>query len=367
MSHPPDDRHHASSSSARAPASVDRGRHDPKLEEARWEHFRFGRDQPPGSRLRRQLARPAWLVLAIVLALGSAGVVAALQPLPDGANRPDLTWAADSILSGRLDGATHELMLLKGDVDILGDQTRATLAAVAQANDASLTMARNMGNSTIDSIETRRASLDGLLDCSRWNDSFRQALAQMYNTALVERYNDICLAIESVVPLKADWQSLVAGSQTAMQVAADIDGHDQVAAAALQLATQGRYTDALAKLSEAAAKIADATGIAATESKTADVSTLTSWLSRTTAMDQALATLWNATIASNGRVTSEVTAALKNVNSAKALLPDSNAVLQIVLHELAGSMTGSGISIETARGALAVAVADLTAKASPGQ
>ena len=311
--------------------------------------------------------RAAWLVLAIAFALGAAGAVAALQPLPDAANRLELTWGADSILSARLDGATHELVLLKGDVDVLGDQTRATLAAVAQANQASLTAARSVGGSAVASIETRQTNLDGLLGCSGWSDAFRHTLTQTYNTALVERYHDICLAIASVAPLEADWQSLVAGSQTAMQVAADIDGHDQVAAAALQLATEGRYPDALAKLSEATARITDATAIATNESKTADVSTLTSWLSRTTTMDQALATLWNTMIASKGRVTSQVTAALKNVNSAKALLPDSNAVLQIVLHELASRMTGSGISIETARGALAVAVADLTAKASPGQ
>jgi hypothetical protein len=45
---------------------------------------------------------------------------------------------------------------------------------------------------------------------------------------------------------------------------------------------------------------------------------------------------------------------------ARALLPDNNNVLQVVLYEVAGNMTSDGISIETARGELAAAVADLT-------
>ncbi len=87
--------------------------------------------------------------------------------------------------------------------------------------------------------------------------------------------------------------------------------------------------------------------------KIADVSTLQDWLSRTRAMDDALATLWQTMIETKGKVTVQVTAALKNVNSAKALLPDSTAVMGIALHEMAGGLTSDGISIETAKGHLA--------------
>ena len=53
-------------------------------------------------------------------------------------------------------------------------------------------------------------------------------------------------------------------------------------------------------------------------------------------MDDALALLWQTMIDSKGLVTAQVTAALKNVNAAKELLPDSNAVMSVALHEMAG-------------------------------
>jgi hypothetical protein len=76
-------------------------------------------------------------------------------------------------------------------------------------------------------------------------------------------------------------------------------------------------------------------------------------------MDDALGLLWQSMIDSKGKVTAQVTAALRAVNSAKALLPDDNSVLQVVLYEMAGNLTANGITIETAKGALADALTDL--------
>jgi hypothetical protein len=156
------------------------------------------------------------------------------------------------------------------------------------------------------------------------------------------------------------------GSKVAMQVADDINTHDQTATAALQLATQGRYPQALAKLDEAAAALADAQGVATNLAAISDVSTLNEWLSRTKGMDDALGLLWQTMIDSKGRVTAQVTAALKAVSAAKALLPDNSDVLQVVLYEMAGSLTSNGISIETAKGQLASALADLAGGAVLG-
>ena len=65
-------------------------------------------------------------------------------------------------------------------------------------------------------------------------------------------------------------------------------------------------------------------------------------------------------IDSKGRVTIQVTAALKAVSDATAQLPDNASVLQIVLYEMAGGLTSDGISIEVAKGQLAAALSDLT-------
>ena len=110
----------------------------------------------------------------------------------------------------------------------------------------------------------------------------------------------------------------------------------------------------------------DASSIADNLAKVTDVSTLSKWLSRTTQMDDALRLLWQTMIDSKGRVTIQVTAALKIVADAKALLPASTDVLQVVMYELAGRLTSDGISIETARGALADALANLVDNAGGG-
>jgi phosphoenolpyruvate-protein kinase (PTS system EI component) len=184
-------------------------------------------------------------------------------------------------------------------------------------------------------------------------------LLKTYSPALVDRYHNVCAAVASVAPLHDDWQAMVDGSQTAIQVVTDIQTHDALAAEALQFATQGLYPEALAKLNGAAASITDATSVAAALARVTDVSTLTQWLSRTTQMDDALQLLWQSMVDSKGKVTAQVTAALRAVNDAKALLPDDNAVLQVVLQEMSSNMTSAGIAIETTRGALANALAGL--------
>jgi hypothetical protein len=316
-----------------------------------------------GDRIRtgiaRQLVRLGWLGLAAGLALGSAGIVAATQHPLTGNNRAELTWGADQQLTVKLDAAVRDLALLNDDVETLGKMARNALANLAQVNQVGLTQAWDGGSNAVNSIAARAADLTKRLNCDTWSDAQALELSKIYSPALVDRYHNVCLAITSVAPLRADWESLVAGSRTAMQVATDINTHDQIAADALQLATQGRYPDALAKLQGATAAIADAASITAELAKTTDVSTLSNWLTRTTGMDDSLEVLWQAMIDSNGRITPQVTAALKNESDAKALLPDDNSVLQVVLYELAGNLTSDGISIETARGALADAISGL--------
>ncbi len=317
-----------------------------------------------GDRIRagvgRVLIRVGWLVLAAGLAFGSAGIVAATEHLPSTGTRPELTWAADNLLSTRLDAAVRDLARLKDDVDSLGDMARKTLTSLAQVNRADLQTARDGGWNAINSIDAGAAGLTSRLDCEAWDATLQTSLIKTYSPAMVDRYHQVCLALKSVAPLRGDWQAMVSGSTIAMTVVDDIETHDSNAADALQLATQGRYQDALNQLVRATDSLDAATGIADTLSTVADVSTLSTWLSRTRAFDQALRLLWQTMIESRGQVTAKVTTALRGVNEAKALLPTNNDVLQVVLYETAGNLTSSGISIETARGQLGNALTTLT-------
>jgi hypothetical protein len=317
-----------------------------------------------GDRLRivagRILVRVGWVGLAAGLAFGSAGVVAAAVHLPSTGARPELTWAADQALTTRIDGAIRELALLKQDVDALGTQARATLSSVTAINQVTLRAAWDAGWNDVNSIDAESANLTAQLDCTHLASTSATTLAEEYSPAVIDRYQLTCSAVSSVAPIHADWQSMVDSSKTAMQVVSDIETHDSIATDALQLATQGRYPDAIAKLALATSAISDATQIANNLAQVTDVSTLTTWLTRTSNWDAAALLLWQTTIDSKGLITAEVTAALRNESAARALLPDNTSVLQVVLYEIAGNMTSDGISIETARGQLGTALDALT-------
>ncbi|MGD0018243.1 MAG: hypothetical protein ABSD62_03235 [Candidatus Limnocylindrales bacterium] len=306
------------------------------------------------------LVRLAWVGLAAVLSLGSAGIVAATGQSPANDSRPELTYGADQALSSRLDAGIRSLALLNDDVSGLGDRARELLANLAQVNQVGLDAVYQKGDRAVYDIDAGAAALSARLECKALSSARDAELAETYSQGLIDRWREVCSAIDSVAPLADDWASMENGARVAMQVAGDINAHDQAAADALQSATQGRYADALTQLATAAVSLADAQRIATELAKIGDVSTLTEWLSRTRAFDDALALLWQTMIDSKGRITSQVTAALKAVGDAKALLPDNNAVLQVVLYELAGNLTSDGISIETAKGQLGAALGDLT-------
>ena len=325
-------------------------------------------DLSAGDRIRaiggQVLARVGWGLLAAALAFGGAGIVAAMSHAPTSANRPELTYEADGQLSNRLDAAIRDLALLNDDVQSLGDQTRKALSSLAQVNSVGLKAAWDAGSNNVNAIEARSRKLSDQLACTTWDAGMVAELLKSYSPTGIERYDQVCKAVASVSPLRDDWESLVAGTRTALQVADDINNHDQVASTALQLATSGRYADALSQIKTAAASIKDASAIATTMAKVADVSTLQTWLKRTKDVDDALAVLWQSMIDSGGKVTAQVTAALKNVNSTKALLPDSTQVMDVSLHEMAGGLTTNGISIEDAKGNLAAALGALAATKS---
>lgn len=316
--------------------------------------------------IRHVLVRAGWLILALGLAFGSAGIVAATEHLPSSGGRPELTWAADRIISTRLDAAVRDLARLKDDVDSLGTMARQTLSAMAQVNRQSLQAAWDGGSNNVNSIDAGAADLKARLQCADWSTTLQTELIKTYSPAMVDRYHKVCLALDSVAPLRDDWQAMVDGSATAMRVVDDIETHDSNATDALKLATQGRYPEALIELTRATDALADAGTVANTLAKVTDVSTLTSWLTRTQNFDDALRLLWQTMIDSKGKVTAQVTAALRGVSAAEALLPTNSDVLQVVLYEAAGDLTSSGISIETARGALADALNDLTGTVTSG-
>ena len=326
----------------------------------------YGYDDGPNRRERirrwfaRTLVQVGWLGLAAVLAFGSAGMVAATSHSPALGARQELTWGSDQILNVKLDGAVRDLVLLSDDVTRLGAMTRSVLSNLTQVNQLGVTAAQGDGTTALTAIDNRAANLRERLDCGPSTDAKVTQLIKTYSSDAIARYRSVCLALNAVAPLDDDWASLVGGSTETMKVAQDITDHDSLGKVALQLAAAGRYSEALAKLADADKPLSEATTFAAKLAIVADLSTLTTWLTRTKGFDDSLRLLWQSMIDSKGRVTPQVTAALKGVNDAKALLPTDNSALQVSLFEMANRLTADGISIETARGQLATAVSVLT-------
>jgi hypothetical protein len=313
------------------------------------------------------LVRFAWIGLAAALSLGSAGIVAATGQSPASGGRPELTYGADQVLSGRLDAGVQDLAQLNSEVIVLGQMARNVLSDLSQVNEVGLSADYQDGNTAVQNIDSGAAALSTRLECKPWPTTRDAELTRTYSQALIDRWHAVCAALESVAPLADDWSAMENGAGVAMEVANDINAHDQSIKGALQSATVGRYPDALTQLAAAAASVADAQRIATELAKVGDVSTLTEWLTRTKTFDDALGLLWQAMIDSKGRVTIQVTAALKAESDAQALLPDNNSILQVVLYELAGDLTSDGLAIETAKGQLATALSDLTGGMVVGQ
>jgi hypothetical protein len=313
------------------------------------------------------LGRLAWLGLAAALSLGSAGIVAATGQSSASQGRPELTYGADQTLSDRLDAGVRDLAKLNDNVVVLGQMARNVLADLSQVNQTALGSDYKDGDKALLQIDTAAAALSSRLQCTPWPSTRDTELARTYSQDMIDRWHAVCAALDSVAPLAAGWASMENGAAVTMEVADDINAHDQSVKGALQSARSGLYPDALRQLATASASVDDAQRIATELSAVGDVSTLTDWLARTRSLDQALGLLWQSMIDSNGQVTIQVTAALRAVSDAEALLPDNNSVLQIVLYELAGDLTSDGLSIETSKGQLATALADLTGGMVVGQ
>jgi hypothetical protein len=307
----------------------------------------------------RQWPRLAWLGLAAILSFGSAGVVAAMSP-PAPESRQELTYGADRELRARLDDAAVDLALLNQQVNGLGDQARRLLGSLSRIDREGLESAYSSGDAALAEIDRLSGKLDDEMDCAFWTPERAQELERTYDGALVAGWQKLCRSLDSVEPLRSSWTTMEDGSSVAMGVADAIAEHDRIAEEALQQATQGRYPEALARLAEADDALADARQLgAALDQAGRDVSTLNQWLERIDAMDAALETLWREMIASQGRITVQVTAALKAVSEAQSLLPASDAILSVVVYELAGYLLNEGISIEQAKGQIGGALAAL--------
>jgi len=313
--------------------------------------------------LRRSAVTLAWLVAAVVIALGAAGIVAALDQLPGGNGRPELTWTADREIAPRLDAAAADLAALADSVGTLGENGRVALAALVARDEAALAAAIDAGSGQLDVIEAAASGIRARLEAMPLAGSGRTI---RWSAATLARYDALVAALPAVDPLRPAWERLAGGVVPAVELTGHLLAHDEIAGEAIRLGGAGSYRPAIARIDKATSELDAAGKIRDRLAATVDVATLDEWLSRNADYDAAVRALWDALRRSGGRVTDAVRTAAAAELAAKEALPADARALVVILGDVArGGLNQAVIAIEQARGDFLDAVARSSATPAP--
>jgi hypothetical protein len=271
--------------------------------------------------------------------------------MPAGGGRPELTAAGDAAVAPGLDSATAALDALAADVADLGSAGRGALSALVAGDADAVAREIAAGESALYAIEAGDAELRARvaeIPLGARDDPVR------YAPATIARYAGLTAALPATAGLRETWQALASGSVPAVALAGHLSGHDARAGEAARAGSEGRYADALDRLTEAEAELDAAAAIRDDLASRVDVGTLDGWLSRSRAIDDALRRLYSLLDASGGMTTPEVRRALADVDAARASLPPDTRALVVILADVArGGLNQAVIAIEEARGRLA--------------
>jgi hypothetical protein len=186
----------------------------------------------------------AWLGVVVVIALGGAGIVAAMDPPPTSNVRPELTTEGDAAVTAVLDDAAAELDLLAADVDALGADARSALASLNGADLSEVQAAVDRGDGHIDEIRRRAFAVARMLEDTPIVGT--PAAGYELSATVQERYDRLIAAAGSTGALEAAWARLTVGSLAASRLAETLAAHDEAVLAAAELGRAARYEEAAA-------------------------------------------------------------------------------------------------------------------------
>ena len=304
--------------------------------------------------VRTLLLGLAWVVLAALIALGGAGIVAAMHYVPGTTARAELTWAGDRAATPALDAATDQLQALSDEVDRLGSSARQALAAVAAGDVDQVNEVIAAGTLQLTTVVDQAARLD---------DAVAAVPGVGADSALVvapdiqKRYDELAATRSVTNGLRSDWRLFTGRALDASNLKSLLTRHDQETAAAAKQGSVGKYKTALDLLDVSDATIAETRAVRDRLANTTDVSTLTTWIDRNAAYDTALRSLYQSLQDAKGKVTDAVRTAFDGEQTARRNLPvDMRGVFVIMADVAQGGLNQAVISIEEARGALSAAI-----------
>ncbi len=303
--------------------------------------------------LRSLLPRLAWLAVAALIAIGSAGLVSAMQRQPT-STEPELTFVGDEAAGPALDAATHELQALSDEVEVLGATARQTLATVVGGDLEDLDALITAGTAQLAIVDRQALRLEAAVAAVPGMGAGSELTI---SADLRLRYEALRTTIGLTAGFDAEWGAFTGRAVAAASLTTLLARHDEETAAAAGEGSAAHYKEALALLDRSDATIAEGRVLAQRLSEAADVSTLITWLDRNAEYDAALRGLYQSLVDAKGRVTDDVRAAFAAEKEARARLPEDTRGLVVIMAEVAqGGLNQAVISIEEARGSLSAAL-----------
>ncbi len=304
--------------------------------------------------LRTFLAGFAWLVVAVLIALGGAGIVAAMNHVPGTAARAELTWAGDRETGPALDAATEQLQALSDEVDSLGSTARQALAAVVSGDAELVTRTIAAGTLQLATIEQLASTLETTVAAV---PSVGDDAGLRLSPELQARHAQLARTSGLTAGLETDWALFSGRALDATNLFGLLARHDQETAAAAQQGAVGKYRTALDLLDVSDATRSETLAIRDRLAATTDVSTLTTWIDRNAAYDAALRALYTSLQESGGEPNDAVRDAYQDEQKARERLPVDLRPLVVIMADVAqGGLNQAVISIEETRGEIAAAL-----------
>ncbi len=304
--------------------------------------------------LSRVATTAAWLVAAIAIGLGGAGLVAAVDPGTNRVALAELAFGADALVTPRLDAAEAGIAGLGDAVDSLGTLARGALAAMVAGQPDTVDATLAEGDALLASLAAQTAAISA--DLAGVPHAGTPSADLHLSPAVQARHARLTAALAATEGLDDAWQRLAIGAAAAGRLAAQLSEHDRLVGEAAAQGRDAKYKAAISTLRDAVA-ILDASRAARDRlAATVDVTVLDEWLARNEAYDAALTELYELS-----PFPAKVTKAIKDAIAAEAaarerLPPDSRGFTLIMAEIGQGGLNSAVIAIETAKAALASAL-----------
>ena len=305
-----------------------------------------------GPRLRRLALAIAWSFVAVVVALGGAGIVARADNFAGDVARPELTWRYDQAMAPGLRDATTEAAGIVDATDKLADAARSALVHLLAGDIDLVTADLSRGEIWLADIIARNERIDGSIAGLPYLSS-----PQLVSSGTREKIAALRAIVEATQPLPERWNQLEQATVPAVQVTAVMQAHDTTVFEASQEGVRENYEEALQILDEALGQLDQVAQLRDQLAPAVDVSTLTQWIDRSRAHDEALIGVYKAVM---GGKADEIAEAVAKQREAEAQLPPDTRALVVILGDIAlGGVNQAAIAVEMVRGTVATSVAAL--------